>query len=135
MILTMLTTLSAIVVTGLLAEGRTGGAGRFTALLSSGSVRMVGDIHAWLGFVIMWLAGAHSAGVLVESVLHRENLVRSMITGRKETDDPSEGDGHPVSLWRVLPLMVLLAILGLWLAVGTGAPKRSFDSPNATWQR
>ena len=71
MIVTMLATLSVIVVTGLLAEGRTGGAGQFSALLSAGAVAVIGDIHAWLGFLIIWLAGVHVAGVLFESVLHR----------------------------------------------------------------
>ena len=123
MIMTILATLCVIVVTGLLAESRTGGAGRLSGLLSPGSVVILGDIHAWLGFFIIWLAGLHVAGVLFESLLHRENLVRSMITGRKKTADPNDRDGQ-VSLWRAAPLLVLLAILGTWLTVGTHLPPR-----------
>ena len=123
MIMTMLATLSVIVVTGLLAESRTGGAGQLSGLLSPGAVVVMGDIHAWLGFFIMWLAGLHVAGVLFESLLHRENLVRSMVTGRKKTVDPNAKNGR-VPLWRAAPLLVLLAILGAWLAVGTHLPPR-----------
>jgi cytochrome b len=121
MILTMLAILSAIVVTGLFAEGKTGGAGRLSALLPRDSVVLLGDIHAWLGFVIMWLAAVHVAGVLFESLLHRENLVRSMLTGRKDTVDPNHNSGQ-VSLWRAVPLLILLVILGAWLAAGTHLP-------------
>jgi cytochrome b len=123
MIMTMLATLSVIVVTGLLAESKTGGAGRLSGLLSHGSVVILGDIHAWLGFFIIWLAGLHVAGVLFESLLHRENLVRSMVTGRKKTADPNDRDGK-ASPWRAAPLLVLLAILGAWLTAGTHLPPR-----------
>jgi cytochrome b len=123
MIVTMLATLSVIVVTGLLAEARTGGAGQFSALLSAGTIAVIGDIHAWLGFLIIWLAGAHVAGVLVESVLHRENLVRSMVTGRKHVTASYCGN-HQVSPWRAVPLLVVLAVLGAWLVLGTHAPPR-----------
>ena len=79
MIVTMLAVLSVIVITGLLAEGRTGGTGQFSALLPIDAVAIIGDLHAWLGFLIIWLAGVHVAGVLFESLLHRENLIRAMV--------------------------------------------------------
>lgn len=121
MIVTMLATLSAIVLTGLFAEGRTGGAGRLSALPPRDSVVLLGDVHAWLGFAIMWLAAVHVAGVLFESLLHRENLVRSMLIGRKKTVDPNHANGQ-VSLWRAIPLLILLVIMGAWLAAGTHLP-------------
>ena len=122
MIMTMLVTLVAIVVTGLLVEGRTGGAGRLSGLLPSGAVAGVGGIHAWLGFLIMWLAGVHVLGVLLESVLHRENLIRTMISGRKQTEDPNCIDARRAPAWRVVPLVVVLMLLGAWLASGTRVP-------------
>jgi cytochrome b len=121
MIVAMLATLSIIVVTGLLAEGRTGGAGRLSALLPRDSIALLGDLHAWLGFVIMWIAAAHVAGVLFESLLHRENLVRSMLTGRKEASDPNKQSGQE-SLWRAAFLLIVLVALGAWLAAGTRLP-------------
>jgi cytochrome b len=122
MIMAMLTTLSAIVVTGLLAEGKTGGTGPLSALLPGDAVVVVGDIHAWLGFVIIWLAGLHVAGVLFESLLHRENLVLTMITGRKPIIGAASMDARQPSLWRAVPLVVILGILGAWLAAATSEP-------------
>jgi hypothetical protein len=122
MIITMLVTLVAIVVTGLLAESRTGGAGRFSPLFSADLVKLVGDVHAWLGLLIMWLVGLHVAGVLFESLVHGENLVASMITGRKRAASPNDRSGWRVSLWRTAPILVLLAELGAWQALGTHLP-------------
>ncbi len=43
----------------------------------------VEDIHAFAGNAIIFLAILHVGGVLVSSLLHGENLVRAMVTGRK----------------------------------------------------
>jgi cytochrome b len=122
MIMTLLTTLSAIALSGLLAEAKTGGAGLLSALLPTEWVAVVGNIHAWLGFIIMWLAAVHVAGVLFESLLHRENLVLTMITGRKRADSPGSVDARRTSGWRAVALVVVLAVIGLGLAVETHVP-------------
>ena len=41
------------------------------------------EVHEVLAILILVLAGLHVAGVLVESLRHRENLVLSMLTGTK----------------------------------------------------
>ncbi|MFN4062511.1 MAG: cytochrome b/b6 domain-containing protein [Paracoccus hibiscisoli] len=41
------------------------------------------EIHETLATLILVLAGLHVAGVLVESLRHRENLILSMLTGTK----------------------------------------------------
>lgn len=122
MIMLMLITLSIIVLTGLLAEGKTGGAGALSALLPPAQAKLVGNLHAWLGFAIIWLAAVHVAGVLIESLLQRENLILSMITGRKPATDPTIIEERQVSPWRAVPVVLILAILGAWLAWRTHLP-------------
>lgn len=45
------------------------------------------EVHEVFANITLLLALVHIAGAVVSSVLHRENLVLSMITGRKLTDD------------------------------------------------
>ncbi|MGH7067587.1 MAG: cytochrome b/b6 domain-containing protein [Acetobacteraceae bacterium] len=124
-ILLMLATLGLIVVTGLLTEGVTGGAGVLSALLPSNLIGPIGWLHGTLGFAIIWLAGFHVAGVLVESLLLRENLIRAMITGRKRVRSPALTDARPTPSWRALLLLFLLGLLGAWMIAHTRLPAHS----------
>ena len=53
-------------------------------------VKWVRELHEATANAILMLAGLHVAAAIVESVRHRENLVWSMITGRKRA--PSGDD-------------------------------------------
>lgn len=44
------------------------------------------DIHEAAGAAFFLLVPLHLLGVVVSSLLHRENLVKAMITGSKPTD-------------------------------------------------
>lgn len=125
MILLMLATLGLIVTTGLLSEGVTGGAGIVSALVPSDLIGPIGWIHGTLGFAIIWLACFHVAGVLIESLLLRENLTRAVITGRKRVRSASLTDARPAPVWRALALLLMLALLGAWMIVDTRLPARN----------
>ncbi|MDX1711322.1 MAG: cytochrome b/b6 domain-containing protein [Rhodovibrionaceae bacterium] len=72
------------------------------------------DLHEFLGELIIVLAVVHVLGVLADSLLTRENLVRAMITGRKNLDEREAArEPGPPPPWRAfvaIGLAVLIAI-------------------------
>jgi cytochrome b len=91
MVVVMLLMLALLTFTGMALVAIEGGgplAGTVFATFSEGWVK---DIHELVANLMLLLVAAHVAGVIVSSVLHRENLVRSMLTGMKrrhaETED------------------------------------------------
>ena len=75
-------------------------------------------LHEGAANFMLAVVGVHVAGVAVASWLHRENLVRSMVTGKKE-GAPDEGIRRP---WRPLALILLVAVLGFWWLQWQSAP-------------
>jgi cytochrome b len=71
------------------------------------------DAHGALAWALLAVVVVHVVGVGLSSVLHRENLVTAMITGRKR-GEPSEA--IPGSRWLVAAVLAGL-VLALWLDV------------------
>jgi len=76
------------------------------------------EVHEAAANIMLAVIGIHLLGVAVGSWVHRENLVRAMVTGRK-SGHPHDGAGRS---WRVLGAALLAAVLGFWVMQWQSAP-------------
>ncbi|GGD15857.1 cytochrome b/b6 domain-containing protein [Aureimonas glaciei] len=65
----------------------TAGTGFMSTLDAFWGVKWVKELHEVFANGILWLAVLHAVAAIVESRRHRENLIWSMVTGRKRAID------------------------------------------------
>lgn len=118
MIMLMLVCLTLIVITGMMGAVSEGAVIPMFAGLSRGISRPIKEIHEFLGNAMMGLVGIHVLGVVVAWWLTRDNLVRAMIVGTKESWSGSR-DARTVGLWRALLIIAALVPLGIYLVMRT----------------
>jgi len=94
MIIVMLISLIATGSTGLLLYGAEEHAGPLAGLFTVSSdawKNPLEEIHEFLANFTVFLVVIHLGGVLLESVIHKENLVSAMINGEKLSDEKVSG--------------------------------------------
>jgi cytochrome b len=82
------------------------------------------ELHEILSFAMLSVVGVHLVGVLVSSVMHRENLVRAMITGHKQAK-PEESI-HRSYAW--LGVIMLATVVAFWVNYSVTDPGASGNS-------
>ena len=114
MIFALAAVLSGLVVTGLAIEGGEEKIGPLAGIASYA----LGDAAKSVHFVLVWtlclMVAAHLAGVLIESLLTRENLVAAMITGFKLVPADAHLPRHRRPHWG-------LALASFAVLIGGGA--------------
>lgn len=119
-----------IVISGLLTLGGEERHGPLGGWLSFSQGNLLHSIHELLAWLMLGLVIIHLLGVLVESLLHRENLVASMLTGYKPT---ATGTTSAPSHWKLGAIMGM-TILASGLTYFQGYITATPDKPYVPFQ-
>ena len=93
-------------ITGLLVLGGEEGHGPLHLFVSYEVGTSAKEIHETLAWVMLWIVVIHVCGVIVESLFHKENLIRAMITGFK----PAADEAAIVKIYALIGVLMLAAI-------------------------
>jgi cytochrome b len=85
-------------------------------------------LHEGATNAMLLVVAVHVAGVAVASSLHRENLVRAMLTGKKE-GAPKQGIQRT---WVWLAGVIIVVVMGFWWFQWQTAPSNTAVSQNVT---
>jgi cytochrome b len=131
----------AVALSGMMVFGGEEGHGPLKSVLSFDVGTAAKDVHEVLAWSMLVLTALHLAGVVFESLFHKENLVWAMICGHKDG-----GEGKRVSTHGVVGVLLLAGaiVAGLvyfrgYLVETADKPFRPFAGPqlpdNETWRK
>ncbi len=140
-ILVMLGLVLLLTATGLVVLGGEEGVGPLAGWFGIGQGVAVHRWHEWLAWSLLIVVLVHLAGVLLESVLQRQNLPRAMITGLK-TAKPEMAERHNAPVTGGVVLLSFVIFSAVWfypyLAASIEQPYLPFGSPqlnhSSLWQ-
>lgn len=132
----------ALSVTGLLTLGGEEGHGPLAGLVSYELGSLTQEIHETLAWAMLGLVALHLGGVIVESFIHKENLIWSMITGVKEVVAGVPGVYRYGLLGTAMLLLASVSAVLYFRGYFTETPDKPFlpyRGPvlpdNATWRK
>jgi len=88
----------------------------------------VEDLHEILAYVMLAVVGAHVLGVAIHIVSHRENIIASMIHGRKDAEGSNGMSSHGITSTHRVAAALFLLVIGWFL----GALIANFDRTTST---
>jgi cytochrome b len=106
-------------VTGIVTLGGEEQQGLTTSWLSFSQGRLLKEAHELTANLMMLVVLGHLAGVVVESVLHRENLAKSMVNGFKMAE-PGTPEAKSQKLVAALMLISILGFAAWWFSYALG---------------
>lgn len=87
MIALLLLSLLITTVSGFAVYGADQGAGPLAGIIGSENEKIWETVHELFANFTLALVLAHIAGVIIESVIHKESLAKAMVTGKKKCLD------------------------------------------------
>lgn len=118
MIMALLLVLLIQVVTGLLGNDDSDYQAPLAHWLSHDASSLMTTLHAYNFDLLLILVGLHVVAVLTHVMLHRDDMLKAMLTGVK-TSLTGEHAGRMASNWRALSI-VAVVVLGVYALVSFG---------------
>ncbi len=118
MVFALVFVLISITISGLIVLGGQENQGVLAGVVPYFVGEVFEEIHEVLSFLLLALIGGHIIGVFVESRLSGDNLVRSMVTGTKESASPDEFKHSKLkSAFVFLTVLAVIVGSGGWVYV------------------